>query len=245
MKKLVGIVCILLVIFIEMFMHQKEEIQNVVTASEVTSIEQYISQIYMWKEVTDEALPVFEDINTAPEKWVWEAVKKNLNNYDEITYEQIQQKAKDLFGEKFTKNFPKEGNESFFYDQAQDLYQATNMELDSDNDAFLLNAIQKTKEGYTVEIVEYIEDYSEELNVETEAVDEPDIVEEAEFTIHIKNTQGEEVASVKNTEGKDKIIEQVKANIEKFSKKTIYLEQQEGEENGEIVKCVRSVSAPV
>ncbi len=228
-----------------MFMYQREEIQSVVTASEVASIEQYISQIYMWKEVTDDALPAFEDINTAPEKWTWEVVKKNLNNYDEITYEQIQQKAKELFGEAFTQVFPKEGNENFTYDQEQDLYQATGIELDSDNDAFLLNTIQKTKEGYTVEIVEYIEDYSEELNVETEAVDEPDAVEEAEFTIHIKNIQGEEITQVKNTEGKDKIIEQVKANIEKFSKKTIYLEQQEGEENGEIVKCVRSVSAPV
>ena len=217
LKKLVAIIFVLLVIFIGMYIYQKQEKQNIVTAEEVSSIEEYISKIYMWKEVTGEALPIFENIDNAPEKWIWETVKKNLDDYDEIVYEQIQDKVEELFGSNFTKKFPQEGNESFIYNQEQNTYEATNIELDSDNDTFLLNKIQKTKQGYEVEIVEYIEDYSEETETDTE--------EEAEFTIHIKNINGEEIVSVKNTEGKDKIVEQVKKNIDKFSKKTIELEK--------------------
>ncbi len=217
LKKLVAIIFVLLVIFIGMYIYQKQEKQNIVTAEEVSSIEEYISKIYMWKEVTGDALPIFENIDNAPEKWVWETVKKNLDDYDEIIYEQIQNKAEELFGTKFTKKFPQEGNESFIYNQEQNTYEGTNIELDSNSDAFLLNKIQKTKQGYEVEIAEYIEDYSEET--------ETDTAEETEFTIHIKNINGEEIVSVKNTEGKDKIVEQVKENIDKFSKKTIELER--------------------
>ena len=30
----------------------------------------------MWKEITKEALPTFENINNANELWVWEVIKK-------------------------------------------------------------------------------------------------------------------------------------------------------------------------
>ncbi len=219
MKKLIAIICVLLAIFIGMYIYQKQEKQNIVTAEEVNNIEQYITKIYMWKEVTTEALPIFDNINQAPEQWIWEVVKKNLNNYDEITYNKIETKANEIFGEKFTKKFPQEGNDIFVYNKEQDTYEATNIELDNNNDTFLLNTIKKTKEGYEVEIIEYIEDYSEETDIEDEEAGE-----QLEFTIHIKDIQGKEIATAKNTEGKDKIIEQVKANMDKLSKKTIKLE---------------------
>lgn len=221
MKKLIAIICVLLAIFIGMYIYQRQEKEKIVTAEEVSNIEQYISKIYMWKEVTQDALPEFNSINEAPEKWVWEVVKKNLDIYDEILYDEIQEKAKEIFGKDFSKKFPEEGNDNFLYNQEQKTYQATSIELDSNNDAFLLNNIEKTKEGYKVELIEYIEDYSEENNIETN--------EETEYTIHIKNTKDEEIFSVKNTEGKDKIIEQVKSNIEKFQKITINLKLEENE----------------
>lgn len=221
MKKLIAIICVLLAIFIGMYIYQRQEKEKIVTAEEVSNIEQYISKIYMWKEVTQDALPEFNSINEAPEKWVWEVVKKNLDIYDEILYDEIQEKAKEIFGKDFSKKFPEEGNDNFLYNPEQKTYQATSIELDSNNDAFLLNNIEKTKEGYKVELIEYIEDYSEENNIETN--------EETEYTIHIKNTKDEEIFSVKNTEGKDKIIEQVKSNIEKFQKITINLKLEENE----------------
>ena len=115
MKKLVAIICILLVIFIGMYINKRKSTQNMVTASEVSKIEEYISKIYMWKEVTEEALPKFDNINDAPDLWTWEVVKKNLENY-ELSYEEIGQEAKKLFGEQFTKQFPKERTEYIQFD---------------------------------------------------------------------------------------------------------------------------------
>ena len=216
MKKLIAIICILLTIFLSLLIYRKQEQLNKnITAQEVEQIQNYISQIYMWKEITEHALPTFENINDAPEKWIWETVKKNIDNYDTITYEQIQEKAKELFGDNFTKEFPKEGNDTFIYNQDTQSYEPTNIQLDNNNDTFVINKIEKTKQQYEIEIIEYIEDYSEEqTNTENEE----------EFTIHIKNTQGEEIATAQNTEGHTKIIEEVKTNNDKFSKKKIKLE---------------------
>ena len=83
MKKLIVIICILLAIFIGMYINQRNQIAaKKVTTEEVEKIEQYITKIYMWKEVTEEALPTFKEINQAPEKWIWEAVKKNIEKYE-------------------------------------------------------------------------------------------------------------------------------------------------------------------
>ena len=99
MKKLLAIICILLVIFIGMYINKNKSTQNMVTATEVENVQEYISKIYMWKEVTEEALPKFDNINDAPDVWTWEVVKKNLDNY-EATYEEIKQKSKLMSGTK-------------------------------------------------------------------------------------------------------------------------------------------------
>ena len=96
MKKLLSIICVLLVIFIGMYMYKKNINQNNVTVSEVQKVEEYITKIYMWKEVTDEALPKFDNINNAPDLWIWEVVKKNLEEF-ELEYNQIQEKAIEIF----------------------------------------------------------------------------------------------------------------------------------------------------
>ena len=80
MKKLLAIICVLLVIFIGMYIYKTNINQNNVTVSEVQKIEEYISKIYMWQEITEEALPKFDNINDAPDLWVWEVVKKDLES---------------------------------------------------------------------------------------------------------------------------------------------------------------------
>lgn len=213
MKKLVAIICVLLVIFIGMYINKTKSSQKMVTASEVEKVEEYISKIYMWKEVTEEALPEFNNINEAPDLWTWEAVKKNLEDY-ELTYEEIQQKATELFGKQFTKQFPKEGTEYIKYDEQTDKYITSGIGLDSLDDCFLIKNINKNKNEYDVEIVEYLEDYSNSAGVE----DEDEV-----YDIYIKNLNQDTIATIKSNEGETKAIETVKENIDKFTTKTIKL----------------------
>lgn len=213
MKKLVAIICVLLVIFIGMYINKTKSSQKIVTASEVEKVEEYISKIYMWKEVTEEALPEFNNINEAPDLWTWEVVKKNLEDY-ELTYGEIQQKATELFGKQFTKQFPKEGTEYIKYDEQTDKYITSGIGLDSLDDCFLIKNINKNKNEYDVEIVEYLEDYSNSAGVE----DEDEV-----YDIYIKNLNQDTIATIKSNEGETKAIETVKENIDKFTTKTIKL----------------------
>lgn len=215
MKKLVAIICILLVIFVGMYVNRIKSNQNLITATEVEKVEEYISKIYMWKEITGEALPKFDNINDAPDVWTWEVVKKNLENYD-LTKDEIQNKATELFGNQFKKQFPQEGTEYMQYDEELGKYISTGIELDTLDDCFYIKNIRKTKDGYEVEIAEYLEDYVNSLGVE----DENEIYE-----IYIKNLNEETIANVKNTEGETKTIDVVKENLDKFTTKTVNLKK--------------------
>lgn len=213
MKKLLAIICILLVIFIGMYMYKNNINQNNITAVEVQEIEEYISEIYMWKEITQEALPKFNNINEAPDLWVWEVVKKNLENY-ELSYSEIQEKAIEIFGNNFNKEFPKEGSEYIYYDENLEKYVATGIGLDTLDDTFFIKNINKTKNGYEVEIAEYLEDYENAMGIE----------DESEFyEIYIRNLDEKIIATIKSNESETKAIEIVKQNVEKFSKKNINL----------------------
>lgn len=130
MKKMVVIIIILAIILAGMIIYKKTAVgtKDDISIGEIKEIETYITKIYLWKEITNEALPVFENINEANETWVWEAVKKNLEEF-EVSIEDIQNKAKELFGESFAKEFPKEGNDSYEYDQETDKYYALGMRI--------------------------------------------------------------------------------------------------------------------
>ena len=227
MKKMFIIIIVLAIIFVGMVFYKNNAInsKNSVNVSEIDNIEEYISKIYMWREVTNEALPEFDNINNANELWIWEAVKKNIEKYEDIKISDIQEKAKELFGPNFTKQFPEQGNTSFEYQESEKIYNATDIKLDTENDKFLINKIEKTKQGYEVEIVEYLEDYSEEPDDSSTQ----DSENEAEFNIPIKTINGDQIFVVKNTEGQTKIIEQVKENADKFSKKKLAIEKDSNE----------------
>lgn len=209
MKKMLVIIVILAMILVSMIIYKNIAINKnkSVNVQEVEQIEEYISRIYMWKEITKEALPTFENINNANELWVWEVIKKNLETY-ETTYEEIQQKGKELFGEKFERQIPKEGNDSFYYDKESNKYLATEIVLDEEEDSFLLKDIEKEGEKYKVKIIEYIEDYSEENKV------------------IIRNLQEEEIGRVSTSDSETKIKEIVKNNKERFSQKNIEIKKE-------------------
>ena len=209
MKKMLVIIVILAMILVSMIIYKNIAINKnkSVNVQEVEQIEEYISKIYMWKEITKEALPTFENINNANELWVWEVIKKNLETY-ETTYEEIQQKGKELFGEKFERQIPKEGNDSFYYDKESNKYLATEIVLDEEEDSFLLKDIEKEGEKYKVKSIEYIEDYSEENKV------------------IIRNLQEEEIGRVSTSDSETKIKEIVKNNKERFSQKNIEIKKE-------------------
>jgi len=207
MRKMLTIIIILALILVGMVIYKNTAVgsTNNVNIQEIEEIENYISKIYMWKEITNEALPTFENVNNADNLWIWEVVKKNLEEY-EIGYETIEGKAKELFGEKFSKELPKEGNESFEYKEETQMYLATETMLDEKEDTFLLSNITKTKQGYTVEVTEYLEDYTEENS------------------IIVRNLEEQEIGKVGINDSETKIQEVVKNNIERFRKKKVYLE---------------------
>ncbi len=219
MKKLVVIIIILLIIFIGMYIYRQNQItinrNNEITVDEINKIETYLQKIYMWKEITGEALPTFDNINNAPDVWLWEVVKKNLEEY-ELSYEQLQDKAKEIFGNDLQKEFPKEGYEYMEYNEETDTYYAIGSGLDNQEDVFLLDTIQRKENGYTVQIVEYLEDYSEGIETTN-----------TEYNIQIKNLNDETIGTVKNTEDETNIQQIVKDNIDRFSKKEVTLKTDE------------------
>ena len=174
----------------------------------------------MWKEVTGNALPDFEDINQADEKWVWEVIKQNMEAY-QVTAEEIQAKGKEIFGEEFAKIVPVQTNESFIYDETTNTYTATEITLDEKEDSFLLNTITKNEEGYSVEVIEYLADYSEENSV------------------IIKNLNEEEIGRVGVDDSVTNMQEIVKQYADRFTKKELTIKQ-EGENL--IIKKVETIS---
>jgi len=209
MKKLIAVICVLLVIFLGMYAYKTNISKKNITVSEVEKIQEFISKIYLWQEVSEEALPKFDNINNAPDLWTWEVVKKNLEQF-ELTYEEIQAKAKEIFGEKFTKQFPKEGYEFIYYDENYGKYLITGKGLDTLEDMFFVKNIIRTNTGYEVEIIEYLEDYSDETSGQY---------------IYIRNLNLEKIATIKNTDSESVKIEKIKENIDKFSIKKINIEE--------------------
>ena len=223
MKKLIIIIIILLLIFVGMYIYRQNRIvsnrSSEVSVDEINQIETYLQKIYMWREITGDALPVFDNINNAPDVWLWEVVKKNLEEY-ELSYEQLQDKTKEIFGEDLQKEFPREGYEYMEYNEETDTYYAVGSGLDNQEDVFLLDKIQKQDKGYTLQILEYLEDYSQ--GYETTDTD---------YNIQIKNLNDETIGEVNSTESETNIQQFVKDNIDRFTKKEVNLKT---DENGNL-----------
>lgn len=209
MKKMIAIIFVLLIIFISMALYKYVILANSqVTVEDVNKVEEYISKIYCWKEVTGEALPKFENINDADEKWVWEVIKNNTDEY-EVTLEQLNSKGKDIFGDKFNKEYSKNDNFNFEYNQEKDIYIAKEISTDKEEDLFFINKINKTISGYEVEIIEYIEDYSES--------------EENKLIVKNINDDAIEVLDINSEDIGSKVIEILKNNKDKFTTKKLIL----------------------
>ena len=211
MKKMIVTIIILFIIFISMVIYRNSQKEAEIKVDEVNKIENYIEKIYGWKEITNEALPEFTDINNVDEKWLWAIIRENIED-NEIQYEEINKKAKEIYGDKFNKEFPKQGNEFISYNEETQKYNINQITLDAISDVYLLNKIERENNGYKVEIVEYLIDYT---NVENGKVE-------------IKNLKDEKIYELKEEEATAGNVKKVvKENIGKFSKKKVYLEKED------------------
>lgn len=209
MKKMIIIIVVLAGILISMIIYKNMAVgsKNNVNIQEIKNIEESIEKIYLWKEISNEALPTFDNVNDADELWCWEVVKKNIEKF-EVSYEEIEETSKEIFGQDFNKKFPKEGNNTFEYNEENNIYIPTEITLDQLEDNFIINDIKKIKEEYEVEIIEYLEDYSNEEKV------------------IIRNLQNEEIGQVNSNESETKIHETVKENGSRFNKKRIHFKNE-------------------
>lgn len=210
MKKMLVTILILLIVFIGMLIFRTSENEKEIKIDEINKIESYIKKIYGWKEVTDDALPEFDDINNANEKWLWGILRENIDD-SEIDYSKIENTTKEIYGKNFTKEYPKEGTEFIFYDKEKEKYIVKETTLDAVNDLFLINKIEKNKNIYDVEIAEYLVDYTNSDSGK----------------IKIKNTNEEEIYELTEEEATDGNIKKVvKENMDRFTKKQIELEKE-------------------
>ena len=221
MKKMLIIIIVLAGILISMIIYKNMAVssKNNVNIQEIKKIEEKISKIYLWKEVTGDALPEFEDINEVTDAWMWEVVKKNIDKF-EVSYDEIVQTSKEIFGQNINKEFPKSGNVSYKYDVEKDIYIPTEVTLDQMEDVFIISDIHKNEGGDEVEIIEYLEDYSNEQKVV------------------IRNLVEEEIGQVSSSESETKIKEIVKENVSRFNKKKVFLKK---EDNRLIVQKVTKI----
>lgn len=209
MKKMIVTIIILFIIFISMVIFKNIEKSQEIKVDEVNKIEKYIEKIYGWKEITDEALPEFNDINNVNEKWIWGIVRENIEDI-ETDYDIIENTANELYGSDFQKKFPTEGNEFISYDNEKQKYIVKQTNLDAISDAYLLNKIDRNKDGYTVEIIEYLVDFTDE--------DKDNVI--------IKNLQNEKIYELTSEDATESNIKKVvKENIGRFSKKKIFLKK--------------------
>lgn len=209
MKKMIVTIIILFIIFISMVICKSSAKKSEITVNEIEQIEDYIGKLYAYKEITGEALPEFQDINDADEKWIWGITRENIDDY-ELDYKKIEETIQELFGNSLNKKYPKEGTEFITYNKEKQKYITKELTIDAIKDSYYIQKIEKNNNEYAVRIVEYLVDYTDEEG----------------RTVKIKNLKEEIIKEITDREAtEENITKIVKTNIDKFSKKQVTLEK--------------------
>ncbi|MBR0350810.1 MAG: hypothetical protein IJH76_03180 [Clostridia bacterium] len=210
MKKMIVTIIILLIIFISMVVYKNSLAKAEVTLEEINQIEEYMDKIYSYKEITGIALPEFDNPQNADEKWIWGIVRKNIDDY-EIDKSKVQGTINDLFGNTLNKEFPNDGTEFITYNEEKQIYITKELQIDAIKDSFYIKKIEKNDNEYSVHIVEYLVDYTDESG--NKAI--------------IKNLSDETIKELSQKQAtEENITKAVKENMSKFNKKEVTLEKQ-------------------
>lgn len=120
-------------------------------------VNDYLGDIYYG---TDTWMPTFNNINSAEEKWIWECAYSNLFKDEKdpgmyVTKEQIEDSAREVFGENLKKEFPTEGLE-FWLEPEEDKYFVARASVEADYYIdYIIDSIEEKDNKVIVEIVEY------------------------------------------------------------------------------------------
>lgn len=194
----------------------------------LNKIDTYISNIYYGLNTT---ISEFENINSANEEWIWECAYSNLNNIvsDDTTIvkkEQIEESAKQVFGNNFKKEFPEEGLE-FWLEPEEDgyFYAKTSVEKDFYDD-YILVSYERNGSIITANIVEYKYNeifLGEPTHLNLYKIDSEDIIKTYSLNYNGLNDKYNDFLLQKQEEAETF----VKNNAEMFSTATITLEYDE------------------
>lgn len=139
-----------------------------VTLQEKDNIQEYLNEIYHFFETT---IPEFETINEADESWIWGVSLNRVYDYTKgegISYNELIQSAKELFGDEFNLEPPKENMDFITYDKDTSTYSIAPRGGVMGVLGIVIYSAEKTETGYIVKTVEYFEqiEWDDETNTE-------------------------------------------------------------------------------
>lgn len=124
---------------------------------EEEKVKEFIDRIYF---IGLDLIPSFNDINSVDEEWIWLCAHSNLFSDGKdpgmyVTKEQVEESAKEVFGEDLEKQFPNDGLE-FWLEPEDGKYFVGRAGLDPDyiNDYEVVDIIAE-QDKIIVEVVEY------------------------------------------------------------------------------------------
>lgn len=135
-------------------------IEDLISQVHYEDAEKYLKDIFIQNEnsFNSIALPEFQNINDAPEEWIWNVLYNNLEDEEnKYTYEQIQEKLIKLFSSEIKNKFPKEGIDGLIEkNKENDLYYK--VELKNNNTkkyGYCIKSLTQEDTMYKIYIIEY------------------------------------------------------------------------------------------
>lgn len=135
-------------------------IEDLISQVHYEDAEKHLKDIFIEKEnnFNSISLPEFQNINEAPNSWVWNVLYNNLENEEnEYSYEQIQEKLIELFSNKLEIKFPEEGIEGVLEkNKENDLYYKVELQNNNTNKyGYNIKTLSQEDNIYKIYIIEY------------------------------------------------------------------------------------------
>lgn len=135
-------------------------IEDLISQVHYEDAQKHLEDIFIENENSFNVIPLpeFQNINEAPEEWIWNVLYNNLENEEnKYTYEQIQEKLTNLFSSEIENKFPKEGIKGVIEKSKENnLY--CKIDLKNNNSkkhAYCIKTLTQEDTRYKIYIIEY------------------------------------------------------------------------------------------